>query len=147
MLLGADGRRGGLVCARRADLKPLLALPVLPAHVVLQVPQLYKRLKYPFQISKSNLTAVGSPHTWPSLLAALTWLVELLNYQERAEAARQVGEGGGVGGWVLRKVGAWLAGWLAGCSPWLISYQHQAEAPATCCHPPLPACLLSAGRG
>jgi hypothetical protein len=125
----------------------LLALPVLPAHVVLQVPQLYKRLKYPFQISKSNLTAVGSPHTWPSLLAALTWLVELLNYQERAEAARQVGEGGGVGGWVLRKVGAWLAGWLAGCSPWLISYQHQAEAPATCCHPPLPACLLSAGRG
>eukprot|EP00887_Chlorella_sp_A99_P000063 scaffold16.g63.t1 len=54
-----------------------------------EVPQLYKRLKYPFQISKSNLTAVGSPHTWPSLLAALTWLVELLNYQERAEAARQ----------------------------------------------------------
>ncbi len=36
--------------------------------VCLQVPQLYKRLKYPFQISKSNLTAVGSPHTWPSLL-------------------------------------------------------------------------------
>jgi hypothetical protein len=57
--------------------------------LVSQVPQLYKRLKYPFQISKSNLTAVGSPHTWPSLLAALTWLVELLNYQERAEQARQ----------------------------------------------------------
>lgn len=56
----------------------------------MQVPQLYKRLKYPFQISKSNLTAVGSPHTWPSLLAALTWMVELLSYQERAEAARQV---------------------------------------------------------
>lgn len=35
---------------------------------------------------------MGSPHTWPSLLAALTWLVELLNYQERAEQARQVRE-------------------------------------------------------
>ena len=77
-----------------------------------QVPQLYKRLRYPFQISKSNLTAVGSPHTWPSLLAALTWLVELLNYQERAEAARQVhrevvgwgGRGqGGVCGAVLQE--------------------------------------------
>ena len=41
--------------------------PAAPA-CWLQVPQLYKRLKYPFQISKSNLTAVGSPHTWPSLL-------------------------------------------------------------------------------
>lgn len=65
--------------------------PVLPKTFKLEeeVPQLYKRLRYPFQISKSNLTAVGSPHTWPSLLVALTWLVELLNYQQRAEAARQ----------------------------------------------------------
>ncbi|KAL4420345.1 hypothetical protein ABPG77_006152 [Micractinium sp. CCAP 211/92] len=65
--------------------------PVLPKQFKLEeeVPQLYKRLRYPFQISKSNLSAVGSPHTWPSLLAALTWLVELLNYQEKAEAARQ----------------------------------------------------------
>jgi kinetochore protein NDC80 len=55
-----------------------------------EVPQLFKRLKYPFQISKSNLTAVGSPHTWPSLLAAVTWIVELLAYQEKAEGARQV---------------------------------------------------------
>ena len=49
------------------------------------VPTLFKQLKYPFQISKSALFAVGSPHTWPSLLAALGWLVELLNYSERAE--------------------------------------------------------------
>ncbi len=65
-------------------------LPAPGSRPLLQVPQLYKRLRYPFQISKSNLSAVGSPHTWPSLLAALTWLVELLNYQEKAEAARQV---------------------------------------------------------
>ena len=49
------------------------------------VPTLFKQLKYPFQISKSALFAVGSPHTWPSLLAALGWLVELLTYSEKAE--------------------------------------------------------------
>lgn len=53
-----------------------------------EVPQLYKRLRYPFAISKSNLTAVGSPHTWPAILAALCWVVELLNYSQRAEVAR-----------------------------------------------------------
>lgn len=37
---------------------------------------------YPFGISKAALTAVGSPHTWPSLLAALVWLVEFLVYDE-----------------------------------------------------------------
>ena len=49
------------------------------------VPQLFKHLKYPFQISKSALFAVGSPHTWPGLLAAMNWVVELLNYGEKAE--------------------------------------------------------------
>ena len=52
-----------------------------------EVPLFFKRLNYPFQISKSALFAVGSPHSWPSVLAALTWLVELLNYEEKAEAA------------------------------------------------------------
>lgn len=50
-----------------------------------EVPQFLKKLNYPFQISKSALFAVGSPHSWPAVLAALTWMVELLNYQERAE--------------------------------------------------------------
>jgi kinetochore protein NDC80 len=52
-----------------------------------EVPVFFKRLNYPFQISKSALFAVGSPHSWPSVLAALTWLVELLNYEDKAEAA------------------------------------------------------------
>lgn len=29
-----------------------------------EVPLLFKRLNYPFQISKSALFAVGSPHRW-----------------------------------------------------------------------------------
>lgn len=41
-----------------------------------------KGLRYPFNISKTSLAAVGSPHTWPALLASLVWLVELLEYDE-----------------------------------------------------------------
>jgi kinetochore protein NDC80 len=52
-----------------------------------EVPLFFKRLSYPFQLSKSALFAVGSPHSWPSVLAALAWLVELLNYDDRAEDA------------------------------------------------------------
>jgi len=57
------------------------------------VPALFKLLRYPFQLSKSSLLNVGSPHTWPSILAALHWLVELLIFQEvvqeRQEAIQQ----------------------------------------------------------
>lgn len=38
----------------------------------------FKCLGYPFTISKTSLAAAGSPHTWPSLLAALSWLGEHL---------------------------------------------------------------------
>jgi SMC interacting uncharacterized protein involved in chromosome segregation len=48
------------------------------------VPTVFKQLRYPFQISKSALYAVGSPHTWPSLLTALTWLVQIYIYEEEA---------------------------------------------------------------
>jgi kinetochore protein NDC80 len=36
----------------------------------------FKALGYPYPVSKTSLVAAGSPHTWPSLLAALAWLVE-----------------------------------------------------------------------
>lgn len=36
----------------------------------------FKALGYPFTVSKTALVAAGSPHTWPTLLAALTWLME-----------------------------------------------------------------------
>ena len=38
----------------------------------------FKALGYPYPVSKTALVAAGSPHTWPSLLAALAWLVEHL---------------------------------------------------------------------
>ncbi len=42
------------------------------------VANMFKSLGYPFNISKTALVAAGSPHTWPSLLLAITWLIELL---------------------------------------------------------------------
>jgi len=56
-------------------------------------PQVYKRLCYPFMMSRSSLHAVGAPHMWPHLLAALTWLCELLVYEDRAAEARKPGAG------------------------------------------------------
>jgi kinetochore protein NDC80 len=54
-----------------------------------EVPGLMRRLGYPFTLSKSALKSVGSPHAWPTLLAALSWLVELLTYQEAVEVAEE----------------------------------------------------------
>mmetsp|Transcript_2490 Transcript_2490/g.10678 ORF Transcript_2490/g.10678 Transcript_2490/m.10678 type:complete len:470 (-) Transcript_2490:2807-4216(-) len=49
------------------------------------VPTFFKQLRHPFQISKCTLYAVGSLHTWPALLSALTWLVQLYIYEEEAK--------------------------------------------------------------
>lgn len=50
-----------------------------------EVPQMFKSLKYPFQLSSRSLISPGSPHTWPLLLAALHWLVDLLLFDERTQ--------------------------------------------------------------
>ena len=47
-----------------------------------EYPHVMKQLKYPFNISKSYLASVGSPHSWPPLLASIHWLVELLLFAE-----------------------------------------------------------------
>jgi kinetochore protein NDC80 len=44
----------------------------------------FKALGYPFTVSKTALVAAGSPHTWPTLLAALTWLMERIRCIENA---------------------------------------------------------------
>ena len=38
-------------------------------------------LSYPFPISKSAMLAPGTGHQWPHHLAALSWLCELLIYE------------------------------------------------------------------
>lgn len=51
-----------------------------------EVPAILRALAYPFPISKSALSAVGSPHTWPTLLGVLTWLMGLLKYGDAMRA-------------------------------------------------------------
>eukprot|EP01031_Cornospumella_fuschlensis_P033670 gene33670-40733_t len=48
---------------------------------------MFKFLGYPYALSKSSLSAVGSPHAWPQVLAALLWLTELLNYDQAVVAS------------------------------------------------------------
>jgi kinetochore protein NDC80 len=47
-----------------------------------EIVNMFKYLGYPYPISKTNIVAVGSPHAWPSMLAAVMWLIELLTYSE-----------------------------------------------------------------
>ncbi|CDJ37845.1 HEC/Ndc80p family protein, putative [Eimeria tenella] len=46
-----------------------------------EVPRLFKEIGYPFPISKSAMLAPGTGHQWPHHLAALSWLCELLIYE------------------------------------------------------------------
>lgn len=54
------------------------------------VPKEFKFCGYPFSISKSALKSCGSPHTWPTLLGAIHWLVQLLEYLEAADGESDV---------------------------------------------------------
>lgn len=54
------------------------------------VPKVFKQMGYPFTITKSSMCSVGSPHTWPTLLAGLDWLIDLIKVTPRLH--RQSGE-------------------------------------------------------
>ncbi len=47
-----------------------------------EIVAMFKFLGYPFPIAKSNISAVGTQHAWPSMLASIMWLIELLTYNE-----------------------------------------------------------------
>ena len=47
-----------------------------------EVSMAFRCLGYPFPISKTGLVAVGSPHTWPALIAAIDWLVDVLTIRD-----------------------------------------------------------------
>ncbi|VFQ88854.1 unnamed protein product [Cuscuta campestris] len=50
---------------------------------------LVKSLNCPVKYSKSALRAPGTPHAWPSLLAAIHWLVQLLMYNNHQSSSTQ----------------------------------------------------------
>ncbi|XP_072178438.1 kinetochore protein NDC80 homolog [Diadema setosum] len=45
-----------------------------------EIPTKLKALKYPYNISKSSMFTLGSPHAWPHVLGALHWLMDLVKY-------------------------------------------------------------------
>lgn len=47
-----------------------------------EVSMVYKTLGYPLPISKTGIVAVGAPNTWPSLILAIDWLIDLLAVAE-----------------------------------------------------------------
>ncbi|XP_052807518.1 kinetochore protein NDC80 homolog [Mya arenaria] len=56
---------------------------IIPKYKVSQkpeeaIPRLLRQLGYPYLISKTSMFAIGSPHTWPSILAALVFLTDLI---------------------------------------------------------------------
>ncbi len=50
---------------------------------------LFTFLKYPYTLAKRNLQSIGTMHTWPPVLAALSWLAELSNYHVSREHFEQ----------------------------------------------------------
>ena len=46
-------------------------------NIVEEVPSTLRMLGYPFNVSKNHLLNVGSPHSWPILLGALSWLTDV----------------------------------------------------------------------
>jgi len=73
-----------------------------------------RALHYPFIPSKTAITAVGAPTTWPAILAMLLWLVEILRYDKELKlrdadgSAGLAGEAGAAGTpdyfwWYLRQ--------------------------------------------
>uniref|UniRef100_W5MII4 Kinetochore protein NDC80 n=1 Tax=Lepisosteus oculatus TaxID=7918 RepID=W5MII4_LEPOC len=43
-----------------------------------EIPKILRELGYPFAISKSSMYSVGAPHTWPQILGALMWLIDVV---------------------------------------------------------------------
>nr|UCK81595.1 proteasome subunit alpha type-3 [Arenicola marina] len=50
-----------------------------------EIPKILKLLGYPIPIARSTLQAVGSSHSWPILLGALTWLREMVEFMKNTD--------------------------------------------------------------
>ncbi|KAK8400386.1 hypothetical protein O3P69_003221 [Scylla paramamosain] len=51
----------------------------LPPRFEEEIPKLLKNIDCPFQLTKSSFVTVGSPHTWPVVLAALAFMVDFVH--------------------------------------------------------------------
>uniref|UniRef100_A0A2P2I2K5 Kinetochore protein NDC80 homolog n=1 Tax=Hirondellea gigas TaxID=1518452 RepID=A0A2P2I2K5_9CRUS len=51
----------------------------LPGRFDEEIPKLLLLLQYPVKLPKSAFASVGSPHSWPALLAMLAWLCDIVS--------------------------------------------------------------------
>ncbi|KAI8921009.1 HEC/Ndc80p family-domain-containing protein [Powellomyces hirtus] len=63
-----------------------------------EVPGILKGLRYPYadSIKQSQLHSVGSMHTWPTVLAMLTWITELIHCCEVMDDENDIDDGTGL---------------------------------------------------
>ncbi|KAH8740544.1 HEC protein [Cryptosporidium ryanae] len=47
-----------------------------------EIPRFFKDIGYPNTINKTTIIAPGAPNTWPQHIAAMSWLCELLDYEQ-----------------------------------------------------------------
>lgn len=59
-------------------LDPSFSLSSGPGKMEDEVHNVFKSLRYPFQISKTALTAVGAQQSWPAVMGAVMWLLEVV---------------------------------------------------------------------
>lgn len=57
-----------------------------------EIVSMFRFLGYPFAVAKSHISAVGSPHAWPYMLATIMWLIELLRYDEAVAKSNELEE-------------------------------------------------------
>ncbi|KAK5982848.1 hypothetical protein GCK32_010354 [Trichostrongylus colubriformis] len=48
-------------------------------NVIEEVPAIFRDLGYPTAIKPSTMQTIGAAHSWPTLLGALTWLIDIVN--------------------------------------------------------------------
>ncbi|CAA7395187.1 unnamed protein product [Spirodela intermedia] len=60
------------------------------------LPSILSNLRCPVKLSKSALKAPGTPHSWPPLLAALHWLVQLARFRDYRSSSQSFAEGNNV---------------------------------------------------
>lgn len=59
---------------------------VFPAKRDEELIHMLRHLRYPFQINKGAVSVPGAQHAWPTLLGAMVWVVELLEYNDKVES-------------------------------------------------------------
>ncbi|WKY13890.1 hypothetical protein Q1695_004606 [Nippostrongylus brasiliensis] len=65
-------------------------------NVIEEVPMIFRELGYPVPIKPSTMQTIGASHSWPTLLGALTWLIEQVNvfYTLQGQVGQQLLLGG-----------------------------------------------------